>query len=324
MKKRRNTLLIIAAFLLVFLFMAYRITRIDGRIIKVGAASDKGFNTEYYLFIPDTLNVSDSTFLLVEPNNTGFVDDRHKEHKKSAYKTIRFGQSSQIARKLGVPLLVPCFDRPKEDWQIYTHALDRDTLLCDKYPLVRIDKQLNSMIDDAKAYLNSHDIHVKDKVLLNGFSASGSFVNRFTALYPERVAAVAAGGINGMAILPVEIIKGNDLVYPVGIKDLKQIAGLDFNPSAFASVPQYYYMGANDENDTLPFDDAFSSMERELIIKVLGENMSARWENCQKLYKSQNIRAQFHTYHGVGHGTTPEINGDIVSFFTQVIDDYKK
>lgn len=324
MKKRRNTLLIIAAFLLVFLFMAYRFKRIDGRIIKVGAASDKGFNTEYYLFIPDTLNVSDSTFLLVEPNNTGFVDDRHKEHKKSAYKTIRFGQSSQIARKLGVPLLVPCFDRPKEDWQIYTHALDRDTLLCDKYPLVRIDKQLNSMIDDAKAYLNSHDIHVKDKVLLNGFSASGSFVNRFTALYPERVAAVAAGGINGMAILPVEIIKGNDLVYPVGIKDLKQIAGLDFNPSAFASVPQYYYMGANDENDTLPFDDAFSSMERELIIKVLGENMSARWENCQKLYKSQNIRAQFHTYHGVGHGTTPEINGDIVSFFTQVIDDYKK
>lgn len=324
MKKRRNTLLIIAVFLLVFLFMAYRITRIDGRIIKVDAASDKGFNAEYYLFIPDTLNVSDSTFLLVEPNNTGFVDDRHKEHKKAAYKTIRFGQSSQIARKLGIPLLVPCFDRPKEDWQIYTHALDRDTLLCDKYPLVRIDKQLNSMIDDAKTYLNSHDIHVKDKVLLNGFSASGSFVNRFTALYPERVAAVAAGGINGMAILPVEIIKGNDLVYPVGIEDLKQIAGLDFNPTAFASVPQYYYMGANDENDTLPFDDAFSPMERELIIKVLGENMSVRWENSEKFYKSQNIRAQFHTYYGVGHGTTPEINGDIVSFFTQVIDEYKK
>ncbi|MBE5979584.1 MAG: hypothetical protein E7249_10655 [Paenibacillaceae bacterium] len=321
--KKKNIFFITASFLLVTLFLAYRIVGVGGRIIKVGAASDKGFNTEYYLFIPDTLKVSDSTFLLVEPNNTGFVDDRHKKHKKAAYNTIRFGQSHQIARKLGIPLLIPCFDRPKEDWQIYTHALDRDTLLCEKYPLVRIDKQLNFMIDDAKMYLDAHNIHMKDKVLLNGFSASGSFVNRFTALYPQRVAAVAAGGINGMAILPVKNIKGNELVYPVGISDIKQIAGLDFNPSAFASVPQYYYMGADDENDTLPFDDAFSPLERELIIKVLGEDMSVRWEKCQNLYESQNINAQFNTYHGVGHGTTPEINAVIVSFFTQVIDEYK-
>ncbi len=322
--KKRYVFFIIAVLLLVIFFLAYRFTGINGRIIKVGAASDKGFNTEYYLYIPDTLSVSDSTFLLVEPNNTGFVDDRHKKHKRAAYDTIRFGQSSQIARKLRIPLLVPCFDRPKQDWQIYTHALDRDTLLCEKYPLVRIDKQLNCMIDDAKTYLNSHNIQVKDKVLLNGFSASGSYVNRFTALYPERVAAVAAGGINGMAILPVENINGNELIYPVGISDIKQIAGLDFDPSTYASVPQYYYMGADDENDTLPFDDAFSPLERELIIKVLGENMSDRWENCQKFYRSQNIRAQFNTYFGVGHGTTPEINADIVSFFTQVIDEYKK
>lgn len=322
--KKRDVIFLIASFLLVVLFLVYRYAGIGGRIIKVGAATDKGFYTEYYLFIPDTLKVSDSTFLLVEPNNTGFVDDRHKKHMRSAYDMIRFGQSNRIARKLGTPLLIPCFDRPKADWQVYTHALDRDTLLCEKYPLVRIDKQLNFMIDDAKKFLAAQNIYVQDKVLLNGFSASGSFVNRFTALYPERVAAVAAGGINDMAILPMENLQGNELVYPVGIADIKQIAGLEFDSSAYALVPQYYYMGADDENDTLPFDDAFSLLERELIIKVLGENMSVRWGKCQKLYKSQNIDAQFITYQGVGHGTTSEINGDIVSFFTQVIDEYKK
>ncbi|MDF2889130.1 MAG: hypothetical protein K0R23_3515, partial [Lacrimispora sp.] len=62
-----------AFFLLVTQFLAYRYAGIGGRIIKIGAASDKGFHTEYYLFIPDTLKVSDSTFLLVEPNNSGFV-----------------------------------------------------------------------------------------------------------------------------------------------------------------------------------------------------------------------------------------------------------
>lgn len=125
-----------AFFLLVTQFLAYRYAGIGGRIIKIGAASDKGFHTEYYLFIPDTLKVSDSTFLLVEPNNSGFVGDRHKK-------------------------------------------LDRDTLLCEKYPLVRIDKQLNFMIDDAKTYLAAQNIYVQDKILLNGFSASGSFVNHY-------------------------------------------------------------------------------------------------------------------------------------------------
>ncbi|MDF2886479.1 MAG: hypothetical protein K0R23_864, partial [Lacrimispora sp.] len=57
--------------------------------------------------------------------------------------------------------------------------LDRDTLLCEKYPLVRIDKQLNFMIDDAKTYLAAQNIYVQDKILLNGFSASGSFVNHY-------------------------------------------------------------------------------------------------------------------------------------------------
>ncbi len=84
-------------------------------------------------------------------------------------------------------------------------------------------------------------------------------------------------------------IKGNELIYPVGISDIKQIAGLDFNPSAFASVPQYYYMGADDENDTLPFDDAFSPLERELIIQVLGEDMSVRWEKCQTYMKAKTF-----------------------------------
>ena len=146
---KKNAVIILSVFLLIaLLILAYRYAGVGGKIIKIDAAPDKGFYAEYYLFIPDTHDESDSTFLLVESNNTGFNDDNHKKHMGSAYNMIRFGQSNRIARKLGIPLLIPCFDRPKTDWQIYTHALDRDTLLCEKYPLVRIDKQLNFMIDD--------------------------------------------------------------------------------------------------------------------------------------------------------------------------------
>jgi len=38
-----------------------------------------------------------------------------------------------------------------------------------------------------------------------------------------------------------------------------------------------------DDNDTLPYDDAFDSDERELIINFLGTDMHERWE------KSKNI-----------------------------------
>lgn len=302
---------------------AYRYIGVGGKIIEIKANADKGFQTEYYLFIPDTLHSSDNRFLLVEPNNTGFVDDLHKKHLDAAHNTIRFGQANRIAQKLGTPLLVPCFDRPKANWERYTHALDRDTLLSSEGPLARIDRQLIAMIADARQVLGEQNIVIEDKVLLNGFSASGSFVNRFTALYPELVAGTAAGGINSMAILPIEDWDGRELIYPVGVADMTEIAGLEFRPQKFASVPQYYYMGENDENDALQYDDAYSDSERQLVKEVLGEDMGNRWENCKKIYQNQGVNAEFQTVQGVGHETTEEMNAAIVSFFIQIINQYK-
>lgn len=321
--KKRTRIIKFTFLLFVFLFVAflaaYRYVGVGGRVTKIDASYDKGFYTEYYLFVPDTMKALDSTFLLVEPNNTGFVDDSHKSHVDAAYNIIRFGQANRIARELGIPLLVPCFDRPASDWERYTHALDRDTLLYSEGEFNRIDQQLLAMIEDSSHLLADKGIQIQDKILMNGFSASGSFVNRFTALYPEKVAAVAAGGINSMVILPVRSMYDLELIYPVGVADIEDIANIDFQLQRFASVPQYYYMGDADKNDSLPYDDAYSRLEREIIIEVLGQDMNARWENCKKLYEGQLIQAQFITYHGVGHETTAEINADIVSFFAQVI-----
>lgn len=317
------TLVLLLIFLSVAFFMAYRYFGVGGKIIKIKSNEGKGFYTEYYLFIPDTLKPLDNNFLLVEVNNTGFVDDSHKQHVKAAYNTIRFGQANRIAQKLGVPLLVPCFDRPKTNWKRYTHALDRDTLLSNEGKLDRIDKQLLAMVADARVILADKNIQLEDKILLNGFSASGSFANRFTALYPEKIAGVAAGGINGMAILPIENMNGRELLYPVGVSDIMEIAGLEFQLQEFASVPQYYYMGENDDNDALPYDDAYSDLEREIVKAVLNEDMGIRWEDCRQLYESQGIRAEFHTFQGIGHETTEEINEKVASFFLQVMNELK-
>lgn len=313
---------LVLIFLLVAFLMAYRYIGVGGRIIKAKANGDKGYQTEYYLFIPDTLKSSDRHFLLVESNNTGFTDDDHKIHMEAAYDTVRFGQAKRIARKLGVPLLVPCFDRPATNWERYTHALDRETLLSSDGALARIDKQLLAMIADARNALADKNIQIDDKILLNGFSASASFANRFTALYPEKVAGTAAGGLNSMVILPLESMNGRELVYPVGVADMMEIAGSEFKLQEFAAVLQYYYMGQDDDNDALQYDDAYSDLEREIVKDVLKEDMAIRWENCKKAYKSQGIRAEFNTFQGVGHVTTEEIDAELVSFFMQAMNEY--
>lgn len=323
--KKRKIIIIAAIFLPMILltsfFAAYRYVGVGGRVIKVEADAGQGFYAEYYLLIPDRMEVRDHTYLLVAPNNTGRIDDNHKTHVDSAHDIVRFGQANRIARALGVPLLVPCFDRPAADWQMYTHALDRETLMCQEGDLARIDEQLLAMIADAKMLLAGKDIRVEDKVLLNGFSASGSFVNRFAALYPESVAAVAAGGVNSMTILPAAELQGQALIYPAGIADIGRLAGLEFQLPLFAAVPQFYYMGELDDNDALSYDDAYDDALREVITAVLGEEMSGRWKRCEEIYDSQQIRAEFHTYPGIGHETTAEQDQDIVLFFSRVMDE---
>ena len=66
-----------------------------------------------------------------------------------------------------------------------------------------------------------------------GFSASGTFVNRFAALYPGIVQAVAAGGVNCMPIIPAEEYEGKQFIYPIGLSDIKGIPDIEFDFSEY-------------------------------------------------------------------------------------------
>jgi hypothetical protein len=282
--------------------------------IEVPADPARGYAFEFLLFIPRGIDRSRNSYLIVEPNNTGTASDYHRVHYQAARKTLEHGFGHYLAAELRQPLLVPVFDRPEQTWQQYTHALDRDSLAADEGRLARIDRQLLAMIDAARGILADQGFPSAEKVLLNGFSASGSFVNRFTALYPEHVQAVAAGGVNAMPILPLKEYAGRRLIYPIGIADLARFHQ-HCDMATYRAVPQFIYMGANDANDTLPYDDAFSNTERSIIRAVLGESMESRWRHSQELYHNTGMNAQFTTYAGTGHEVTEEIRQDVLDFF---------
>ncbi len=313
----RRIILILGSIIALFLILIgiYQFFVVGGKIIKVDASPEDGFNYEYYAYIPYGVGKADIKYILVEPNNGGRVSDNHQDHVKDVLRLVKHGICNRLARSLKTVLLVPVFDRPESNWQMYTHSLDRDTLMNKEGDLARIDLQLMGMINHLRYKLSEDNVFVREKVLMNGFSASGSFVNRFTALHPQVVQATAAGGINCMPILPTEQWASMDLIYPIGISDISEIADIEFNINDYKAVPQFIYMGSEDENDTLPYDDAFGEKERQLILDLLGSDMKERWEKSEDIYKQLDISAEMVMYDGVGHMTNDEIIDDIIRFF---------
>lgn len=317
---------------------------VDGELVRISEDVSEEFHWDYFIFVPESFPAEEpadhSQHLLVEPNNTGYTDDEYEEHEDEAE---RIASSHYVASKLGVPVLVPTFPRPEsvegaelDGYQYYTHALDRNTLKLDGESDVgeeygRIDEQLIAMIDHAREEFQNEGIELEEQVFMMGFSASGTFVNRFITLHPGRVQAIAAGGINGLPIIPEEKVEVDDeerkLIYPVGVFDLQEIAGIDFDEASFKDIPQYLFMGEDDANDTLPYDDAYDEEEREIIEDVLeteaveedeSENASIiieRFETAEEYYRDGDFPAQFATYENTGHDFTREQRDDVVEFF---------
>ncbi|HHO47755.1 MAG TPA: hypothetical protein ENN06_04780 [Desulfobacteraceae bacterium] len=295
-------------------------TAANYRLLKIPENPAKGFHWPYYLSIPRSLG--SRAVLLVETNNTGTVSDDQNVHDQAALDLVKW--RSSFAVDLDVPLLVPTFPRPLGSsvdpplWRIYTHALDRDSLTTTVAGLERIDLQLVAMIRDAQERLRAMGKVVDRKIFINGYSASGSFANRFTLLHPEIVKAAASGSSGGWPTVPVSTWKGETLNYPVGIADLNSLVGQPLNLTALRSVPQYIYVGDKDENDAVDFSDGFDDVDREIIDKLFGDGIPyifERWPHAEAIFRSVNCNTQFVIYPDVAHTITPAMFEDLRRFF---------
>lgn len=220
----------------------------------------------------------------------------------------------RVAGRLGVAVLMPAFPRPRSLHNLYTHALDRDALLTREPGLRRLDLQLLSMVDDARQRLEAGGIRAEQRVLMHGHSAAGMFVNRFVLLHPERVRAATIGAPGGWPMAPVASHAGRQLRYPAGVADLQAVAGRPFDPQRAAEVPLFFFVGADDTNDSVPFDDSYDPEERAAVTELSGPTPAARWPAAEALYRETLPRATFRSYAGVGHEITREMWADVWAF----------
>lgn len=271
------------------------------RVQHVAAAHRDGFRSDYYLYVPTSLRPDQhgNATLLVQPNNSGRTSDDLGVQRRDAWMTGF--ERKRIADQLGVALLVPVFPRPASDWQVYTHALDRDVLTTRDPLLARLDLQLIAMIDDARARMRENGTPVDARVLLQGFSASAMFANRFTALHPDRVRAATIGSPGGWPIAPVATVGVDALPYPADIADLQALTGKPFDAAAFARVPQYLYLGDADDNDSLDFDDGWDRPMAGEVDRLFGDTPLSRWTHAEALYARAGANARFELVPGIGH-----------------------
>jgi hypothetical protein len=181
------------------------------------------------------------------------------------------------------------------------------------------------MVDDAKERLftslhpPSQPVNVENKFLMMGFSASGMFTNRFTLLHPERVRAAAIGSPGGWPLAPLGEWSGVNLGYPIGVWDVKELVGKEFDIESVKSIPLYFYMGDQDTNDSVPYRDGYDEEDAQLIFQYFGDTPVKRWPIAENMYKSVGCASRFVLYPGVGHTITNQMVNDVKTFFLEQI-----
>lgn len=335
---------------------ADEVTVADENVEYIEEDPDAGFHYPYFLYTPSPLNSGDDlpTPIFVGPNNSPSSEDDYTTHLEFAKDSAEGGRPRAIAERLGIPLLVPVFPRYREQpapWYVYVQVLDPSTFTVEDSPLQRVDEQLLEMVEDATSRLEDSGHTIASKIHIDGFSASGSFTNRFTILHPERVNAASHGGTTVKTLPKTELDEdvpvvgdpkwdqlsypvGTDeeeLPYPIGVANLTELTGCSFNSEAWLNTPQYIYIGAEDRPEpgsnghrsfsNLPPEDVqrVHPDDRpygmpELIDDIYGvQNIDERFEVSRAVYQNVGAAVTFRVYEGYGHTSRPAID-DLVEF----------
>ncbi len=287
----------------------------------VPANPEAGFHFPYVLAVPPGIEEAQAVTLVVETNNTGARDDFEETLAETVKDAEGRGLGPMLSRHLTLPLVMPVFPRTKADWQIYTHALDRDTIEIAEGSLARLDLQLLAMIEDARQRLAADGFQPEERFVMVGFSASGSFANRFAFLHPGRLVAVVTGGVNAFPMLPLGERNEQELKFPLGIHDIEVVTGAPFDEPTWKALPQMIFMGALDDNDAVLYDDAYSDAERAAIFAAVGKPMHERWLASQNVYLDSGANANLITYGQVGHWTNRQIGLSIANFIENALSE---
>ncbi len=330
------------------------ITTEDGvQIIIRPANPEKGFNFSYAIRLPNKEKAtysSENKYLFF--NMINGLDGREQWCTVNAISRLEEKSRSTNIRAdtLGFPSMMPIIARTginvKEDKfgksMLYEYALSRDAVYVKEltttdshveYNILSyqeskinyekyydLDEQVAAMIKDAIKYLRDNNINVEDKVIMDGYSASGTFTDRFTMLHPDLVKILVTGATLDDLMLPVDSYQGTTLNFPLGIADYKKITGRDFDLEANNKVAKLIYMGEDDTNNTVLFNDCYSKYHMKLIPELFALKNLPRAKKMMEIYDKSDAKAMLILDPGIGHSSSKEMDDYVLEFIKANLD----
>ena len=270
-----------------------------GEILTFPANPEKGFHWGYALYLPQTMDTSKKLPILLTMNNDD-EEESPENLKEMVLRDLRRNYSQYgIADGVGVPMLVPLLMQGRTP--LHTRQLNRAVFKLSEGPFSHIDEQVLAMLQDARSRLKERGIRTDKKFLLAGFSSPGVFAWHWAMLQPGHVLAAVVGGHQNPT-LPLEELKDIQLIYPVGVYDVKQYTGKAFNKKAWQKIPILLVSGGDDYNDPLPYNHVYGDEEREVFKQTYGEgNLQQWWRQAGQVLATEAPNVLVHTYPHLGH-----------------------
>jgi len=265
------------------------------------------------------------------------------------------GFGHMFALQLDMPFLLPLIPRTGVSFHtdttghasIYESALDRDAIFYEEIlsgdmygpsvaedvrtqliekgfnpnDFINIDEQVIHMISYANEYLEDHGYVLEDKVFMNGFSASGTFVDRFATLHPEVVRAYCGGAAGDDFVLPAQQVDGYELMLPLGVSDYTIATGENFDLDAYNNVARIIHMGRDDTNDVFKYSSCYGEDEMSIADALWGDTPLQRAYDLFDDFAQTGGKGLLVLDKGIQHGSSPEMNDYILEFYQSNIGD---
>lgn len=274
----------------------------------------------WYSYIPANLNPDIQSYILISGQHGNVISSDYSlvigAHQAAASGRVAW------ANQYGYILVTPVIPRDYSGGEgIYSIALDREAFEGRNEFLERADLRVNAILDEYTASLRADGFQVSGKVFIEGFSAGGTFAQRYALLQPERVWAIGAGGLGGVLTLPLAEYDDTQLIWPLGIADFTSVVGKAFSADSYLSIPQFIYVGDQDSNSVMgPGNtEIFTEQQQLWLIAEFGNAGLIRLQNQVAELLDQGFdNLELTVYPGVGHERTQATVTDTFDFFGRV------
>ena len=225
------------------------------KIIAESIKNNKNFkfvwnknNKEYYVFFKVPEGQINIPYIIIIPKTQTLFNQiilqANECYTDSIFEMIINGgiigeQLLEITQKKPSIMIIPLLPS-MEKTGIYFQQLSKECFeLKRDNVFYRIDNQIIQIINRTKQMLkDKFDIECNPKIIINGYSCSAVFAQRFALIHPEIVDVAFIGGAIGSIPLP-----DKNIGYPIGIKDYNKLFNKDFDILSYSKIKFIYYVG---------------------------------------------------------------------------------